>query len=372
MKKKIKIPVLNGDGISDEIMAATKKVIEAAMEKVAVIEWIDLDIGEQALAKHGSPLPDATMKVLLHHDEENFNVAIKGPANTPEGTGYRSVNVQLRNLLEQFACIRPIKYMEGMPSNLKDPSKIDMIIFRENMEDLYAGFEYGPEHSRTNDIIKFVNERVNTYFDPTKTAVGLKLISFKNTHRLMRKAILFAEENGRKKITVVAKANIMKETDGLFVRVCEQIFNNERSVDSKLTLESMHIDDVAQTMVTNPERFDIIVTENLYGDILSSLAAGLIGGVQYCPGVNSGNTFSIFEATHGTAPSITGKNIASPIALILSGAMMLNHMGYKDQGDAINYAVAEYFKNPLVTETDRIGTYISGISKSFAMSPVLK
>lgn len=368
MKKKIKIPVLNGDGISDEIMAATKKVIEAAMEKVAVIEWIDLDIGEQALAKHGNPLPDEVIKALRQYKEEGFSVAIKGPSNTPDGKGYTSVNVGLRNIFDLFACIRPVKYTDGMPNNLKDPSKIDMVIFRENIEDLYAGIQFAPGSVNGETIINMPDVHLRKNND-SKIALGLKVISFKNTDRLMRKVIEYAKENGRKKITVAAKSNILKETDGLFVDVCKAAFDD---CGQNLEFESMHIDAVACMLIKNPSHFDIIVTQNQYGDILSSEAAGLVGGENYCPGVNTGYGFAIFEATHGTAPSIAGKNIASPIALILSGAMMLNHMGYKDQGDAINYAVAEYFKNPLVTETDRIGTYISGISKSFAMSPVLK
>ncbi len=360
------IPVLNGDGISDEIMAATKHVIETVMHAGNTkIEWIDLHMGEHALEKFGTALdPNITTIVAKH------GVAIKGPSTTPDGTGYRSVNVELRKSLNLFACIRPVKYFNDSVSPIKKSGNVDMVIFRENLEDLYAGVEFEAESNMANEILGLaMGHEYDKFYRP---AVGLKLISVPNTVQLMMQAVKYARAYGRKKITVVAKANIMKYTDGLFVEVCEDVFKADvfNTNDHGLTFESKHIDAVAEEMPARPELYDVIVTENVYGDILSSLAGGLIGGVRFCPGVNMNESIAVFEATHGTAPTIAGKNLANPIALILSAEMMLRHLKYENEANAIAKAIRDYFgefenEKDFPSRTRQVGQYIAEASKNY-------
>ncbi len=358
--KTLTIPVLNGDGISDEIMAATKHVLGTIMHAGATkIEWIDLHMGEHALKKFGSALhPNITNIVAKHR------VAIKGPSTTPDGIGYRSVNVELRKNLNLFACIRPVKNFRDSLSPLKKPQGVDMVIFRENLEDLYAGVEFEAGSAKAEEILRLaMGDEYNEFYKP---AVGLKLISAIHTLQLIRQAVKYARDYGRKKITVVAKANIMKYTDGLFTAVCEDVLKTN---DHGLIFESKHIDAVAEEMPARPELYDIIVTENVYGDIVSSLAGGLIGGVRFCPGVNMNESIAVFESTHGTAPTIAGKNLANPIALILSAEMMLRHLKYENEANALAKAIEDYFENDdhFSLGTKEVGQYIAETARNYVV-----
>ncbi len=347
----MKIAILNGDGISSEIIAEMKKVVDAAFDNNSPIEWTTLPIGRNALEKHGEALPKFVLEELARH-----TVAIKGPAETPESAGYRSVNVELRKHFQLHACIRPIRISSRELSQIKRNENVDFVIFRENLEDLYAGIEFGSETEEDRVAVAEILKAAKVEYKDTTVAIGLKTITSHNSSNLMCMALEYARANGRKKITVVAKANIMKKTDGLFVKSCQAMFDE---YGQGLELEFLHVDDVAEKMITGPRHFDVIVTENVYGDILSSLGAGIIGGVQNCPGANIGENFALFEATHGTAPSIAGKNIASPVALILSAEMMLRHLQYKTEADAIRESIDDFlskdgqFHIAVTTTTDR-------------------
>jgi isocitrate dehydrogenase len=358
-KQPLVVPILNGDGISDEIMHATKFVVESILEaRGRKVEWIELQMGEHALKEFGSPLPERNLSIIAIH-----GVALKGPSTTPDGVGYRSVNVLLRNRLNLYACIRPVKVVRESLSPLKNSKGIDMVIFRENLEDLYAGVEFRAGSEMANRLLKVADTMEAGDRIIASTAVGLKLISKMNTEQLMKKAIEYAIAHDRKKITVVAKANIMKFTDGLFVATCEEVFNTSDTKD--LIFESQHIDAVSERIVMKPQDYDVIVTENVYGDILSSLAGGTIGGVLYCPGANMGDNIGVFEATHGTAPGIAGKNIANPVALLLSAEMMLRYLKLNDEANALQKGIEDYFaeEDNASMGTSDIGEYIAGAAK---------
>jgi isocitrate dehydrogenase (NAD+) len=320
-KKSLTIPVYNGDGISDEIMAVTKHVLEQIFKAsgLPAIEWIDVYIGKAGEAMYGNALAPLVLETVSEHA-----VGIKGPTETPKGFNSRhSVNVLLRKMGDFYMIVRPIK-----------GDNVDLVFIREGIEDLYAGIGAmpGSRHAlNTLDIFHYQK------FSKT-AAVGIKVISIENTERLMRKAIEYAENNGRRKITVATKPAIMKETDAVFNDACK---NAHAQSGADVELEFLNVDDLAPKLITHTSEFDMIVTQNVYGDILSSMAGAFIGGVGYCPGGNFSDTGAIFEATHGTAPDIAGKGIASPIALLMSAEMMLRYLDYRDEADALAAAVAD-------------------------------
>jgi len=294
------VTLIEGDGIGPEISAATVRAVEAAGGKLA---WERADAGAGAVAKHGDPLPQATIDSIKRNA-----LALKGPLATPSGGGYRSVNVTLRQQFDLYANVRPAKTIAGVPSRY---TNVDLVIVRENTEDLYAGVEH--------------------YVDPRRTAAeSIAIITRFGSERVITYAFEYARAHGRKKVTLVHKANILKMSNGLFLDTGKEIAKKY----PEIAFDDMIVDATAMKLVTQPERFDVIVTMNLFGDILSDLTAGLIGGLGVAPASNIGNdNYAMFEAVHGTAPDIAGKGIANPTALMLSAAMLLDHV---DQRDAAN------------------------------------
>ncbi|MCX7795546.1 MAG: isocitrate/isopropylmalate dehydrogenase family protein [bacterium] len=307
---KYKISLIRGDGTGPEIMEAVMLVLN----KTGLdIEWEECIAGEEALEKYGTPIPEETIESIKRN-----GVALKGPITTPVGTGFRSVNVALRQELKLFANVRPVKSFEGVPSRY---SNIDLIVVRENTEDLYAGVEH--------------------YVDEDKTcAESIRIITKKASERIIRFAFNYARENGRKKVTAVHKANIMKFTDGLFLDTAREVAKDFPEIE----FEDRIVDNMAMQLVKNPENFDVIVTTNLFGDILSDLCAGLVGGLGLAPGANIGEEYAVFEAVHGSAPKYKGQYKVNPTAVLLASAMMLGYLGEKEWERRIVQAVAETIK----------------------------
>lgn len=297
------ITILPGDGIGPEVSDATKKVLEAAG---AEIEWEDVEAGNQAMEKFGTPLPENVFELIKKN-----KVALKGPITTPIGEGFQSVNVTLRKELNLYANVRPINSIYGYSQRFVD---VDMVIVRENTEDLYSGLEH--------DIAPGV-------------AQTLKIITSAASERIAKFAFEYAKKNGRKRVQAVHKANIMKKSDGLFLRSCRIIAEQYKSIE----YQEIIVDNCAMQLVIRPEQFDVLVMANLYGDIISDLGAGLVGGLGLVPGINYGDDIAVFEAVHGSAPDIAGKNIANPLALILSAELMMRHLGEDHVANHIKHAV---------------------------------
>lgn len=299
------ITLIPGDGIGPEIAGSLKRVFAAAK---ANITWETEMAGAEAFEKTGAYLPDSLFQSL-----EKNKIGIKGPVTTPIGEGFRSVNVELRKKYDLYANIRPVKNI-GVVDCLFD--KVDLIIFRENTEDLYAGIEeqVSPEEARS-----------------------IKVITRKKSARIIKKAFDYAEETGEKKVTVVTKANIMKLSDGLFLKTAREVAEDYPNI----TLEEVLVDNMCMQLVMHPEKYKVIVTENLYGDILSDLAAGLVGGLGLIPGANIGDEMAIFESVHGSAPDIAGKDMANPTAMLQTGVMLLRYIGKKKEAALIEGALEE-------------------------------
>ena len=303
---KYRITLIRGDGTGPEIIEATMLVLNATGLD---IEWEECLAGEGAIEKYGTPIPDETIESIKKN-----KVALKGPITTPIGTGFRSVNVAMRQELKLFANLRPVKSFIGVPSKYEN---VDLVIVRENTEDLYAGVEH--------------------YVDEDKTAAeSIRIITKKASERIVRFAFNYARENNRKKVTAVHKANIMKFTDGLFLDVAKKVAEEFLDIE----FEDKIVDNMAMQLVKNPENFDVIVTTNLFGDILSDLCAGLVGGLGLAPGANIGENTAIFEAVHGSAPKYKGLYKVNPTAVILASAMMLGYLGEKDWERRIVNAVS--------------------------------
>jgi isocitrate dehydrogenase (NAD+) len=305
-----KITLIPGDGIGPSIAEVTVRVIEAAGVK---IEWETVEAGLPAIDKYKDPLPPHVLDSI-----RLTNVALKGPLTTPVGSGFRSVNVALRKEFDLYANVRPAHSFEGVASRYAD---IDLIVIRENTEEFYAGIEH--------------------YIDPQRSAAEtIGVVTRSGSERIIRYAYEYARKHKRKKVTTVHKANILKYTGGLFLEVARKV--GEEYAD--LVTEDKIVDNMAMQMVINPHQFDVIVTTNLFGDILSDLSSGLVGGLGLAPGVNIGYNAAIFEAVHGSAPDIAGKNIANPSALVLAGVMMLRHLGEDAAAERIERAVAEVIR----------------------------
>jgi len=300
------VTLIEGDGIGPEISAATVRAVEAAGGKLT---WERADAGAGAVAKHGDPLPQATIDSIKRNA-----LALKGPLATPSGGGYRSVNVTLRQQFDLYANVRPAKTIAGVPSRY---TNVDLVIVRENTEDLYAGVEH--------------------YVDPRRTAAeSIAIITRFGSERVITYAFEYARAQGRKKVTLVHKANILKMSNGLFLDTGKEVAKKYPDI----AFDDMIVDATAMKLVTQPERFDVIVTMNLFGDILSDLTAGLIGGLGVAPASNIGNdNYAMFEAVHGTAPDIAGKGIANPTALMLSAAMLLDHVEQRDAAGRLRKGV---------------------------------
>ena len=317
-----RITLIPGDGTGPEITAATKRVIEATGVD---IEWEVQHAGVDVLAEKGTPLPDEVLASIRRN-----KVALKGPITTPIGTGFRSVNVALRQALNLYACVRPCKSYPGVRSRYTD---VDIVLVRENTEDLYAGVEFDAETPEAKKIIGMAPEGK---IDPA-AAISIKPISRTGSERIIRYAFEYARRHGRRKVTAVAKANIMKFTDGLFYRVGREIAKEYEGI---IEYNEVLVDALCMQLVQRPENFDVLVMPNLYGDIVSDVCAGLVGGLGVAPGANIGTEAALFEPTHGSAPKYKGQNKVNPCAMILSGVLMLRHLGEDEAADRLEEAVA--------------------------------
>jgi len=318
------VTFMPGDGIGPEIAEATRRVIEATGVK---FNWDVQEAGLAVFEKEGTPLPDRVIESL-----KRTKVGIKGPITTPVGTGFRSVNVTLRQTLDLYCCLRPCKTYPGVRTRYEN---IDLVIFRENTEDLYAGIEFEKGSEGAKGLIEFVKAHGGKKISPN-AGISIKPISVEGTERIVRAAFQYARDNGRKKVTSVHKANIMKFSDGLWLEVSRQVAKEFPDI----AFEDRIIDALCMQLVQFPEKFDILVLPNLYGDIVSDLCAGIVGGLGLAPGSNIGTMGAIFEATHGSAPDIAGQNRANPTAMMLSGALMLNYLGEKDASRRLESAIA--------------------------------
>jgi isocitrate dehydrogenase (NAD+) len=319
------ITLIPGDGIGPEVTEATVKVLEATGIE---FHWELAFGGDRAQDMYGTPLPE----YLLDSIRRN-RVALKGPITTPVGSGFRSVNVALRKKLDLYACLRPCKSYPGAPSIHKD---VDIVVVRENTEDLYMGIEYRRETPEAARLVRFIAEESGDRVNPN-SSFSIKVISQSASIRIVKYAFDYARANGRKKVTAVHKANILKYTDGLFLSTAADVAKDYPDIQ----FESHIVDSMCSQLVRSPQSHDVLVLPNLYGDIVSELCAGLIGGLGLAPGANIGDEIAVFEPTHGSAPKYTGQNKVNPMAMILSGALMLRHIGEIETADRVESAVAQ-------------------------------
>jgi isocitrate dehydrogenase (NAD+) len=324
------VTLITGDGVGPELAAAAQKCIDTTGVK---INWDIQEAGVDVMERTGTPLPDSVLASVRH-----TKCALKAPITTPVGTGFRSINVHLRQELGLFACIRPCKYYPGVRT-FYDKANLDIVLFRENTEDLYAGIEFERGAPKTAELIAHINalaegRKISTGGD--ETGVSIKPISVSATERIVKAAFDYARENKRKKVTSVHKANIMKYTDGLFLEVSRNVAKQYSDIE----FEDRIVDNMCMQLVQKPELYDVLVLPNLYGDIVSDLCAGLVGGLGVAPGANIGPEGAVFEATHGSAPKYKGQNKVNPVAVILSGMLMLRYLKEFDAADRLEQAVA--------------------------------
>lgn len=318
------ITLVPGDGTGPEIIEAAARCIEASGVKIS---WDIQHAGVDIMEKEGTPLPQKVIESIARN-----KVALKGPITTPVGTGFRSVNVALRHALDLYACVRPCKTYQGVNSMY---SGIDLVIVRENKEDLYAGIEYKFDEPAAAELIAFIEKHSRKKLS-SRTGISIKPISVENSERIVEYSFQYAIQNKRKKVTAVHKANIMKHTDGLFLEIARSVAKRYPQIE----FEDRIVDNMAMQLVQKPQNYDVLVLPNLYGDILSDLCAGLIGGLGVAPGANIGAGCAVFEATHGSAPKYKGLNKVNPCAVILSGVLMLRHIGEHQAAARLENAVA--------------------------------
>ena len=320
----VDVTLVTGDGIGPEIAEAARRCIDAAG---AEVNWDMAEAGTDVMERTGTPLPDATVESIKKN-----GVALKAPITTPVGTGFRSINVHLRQSLDLYACLRPCKSYPGVRSRYSD---IDLVVVRENTEDLYAGIEFELAKDDTAEIIDWINKHSARKIR-SDSGVSIKPISVSATERIVGFAFDYARKTGRKKVTSVHKANIMKFSDGLWLDVSRRVAKKYPDIE----FEDRIVDNMCMQLIQKPELYDVLVLPNLYGDIISDLCAGLVGGLGVAPGGNIGDNTAIFEATHGSAPKYKGQNKVNPTALILSGVMMLRHLGKMAEAEKLDSAVA--------------------------------
>ena len=336
-----RITLIPGDGIGPEVTDAARHVMEATGVDV---DWDVQEAGAAVIEKEGTPLPDRVLESI-----RASRTALKGPITTPVGTGFRSVNVALRQELDLFAAVRPSRHYPGVPT--RHPG-VNVVVIRENTEDLYQGIEFErgtSELRRLSDLL----ERLTGFRVPEDAGVTLKPISVTGTRRIVRFALDFARRHGRKHVTVGHKANIMKFSDGVFLATAEDI---DRAEYPDVQMNEMQVDEMAMWLAWEPEVFDVLLLPNLYGDIVSDLCAGLVGGLGLAPGANLGWEYNVFEPVHGSAPDIAGKGLADPVAMILTAALMLRHLSRGEEADRVEAAVAAVLEAGVVRTRDLGGT----------------
>jgi isocitrate dehydrogenase len=355
--------IIWGDGIGPDITRASMRIWDAAVQTVyggsRHVAWMRLYAGEEAVAMYGNPLPPDTLNAI-----KEFTVAIKGPLTTPVGGGFRSLNVTLRQELDLYACVRPVKWYPGVPSPLREPHKVDVVIFRENTEDVYAGIEWQSGTEQAVKVIRLLNQNMGTHISEA-AGIGIKPITEFGTKRLVRKAIQYALDNGRASVTFMHKGNIQKYTEGAFVKWGYELARQEfgdvtiteeeagaqgaRSAKGKLVIKDRIADIMFQQMLLRPDEYDVIATPNLNGDYLSDAVAAEVGGVGIAPGANIADYVAVFEATHGTAPKYANLDKMNPGSLLLSGVMMLEYIGWKEAAQAIINAYVKTVGQKIVT-----------------------
>ncbi|WP_163971612.1 NADP-dependent isocitrate dehydrogenase [Oceanobacillus halotolerans] len=375
------VPFIEGDGTGPDIWAAARRVIEAAVEKAyngtKQIEWLEVYAGQKAFDKTGEWLPNETLEKI-----DEYKIAIKGPLTTPIGGGIRSLNVALRQELDLFTCLRPVRYFTGVPSPVKRPEDVDMVIFRENTEDIYAGIEWQNGSDEVKKVISFLQDEmgVNNIRFPETSGIGVKPVSEEGTKRIVRSSIEYALNEGRKSVTLVHKGNIMKFTEGAFknwgYEVAEQEFGDkvftwaeyDRIVEKegkdaankaqdealaagKILVKDSIADIFLQQILTRPKEFDVVATMNLNGDYISDALAAQVGGIGIAPGanINFQTGHAIFEATHGTAPKYAGMDKVNPSSVILSAVLMLEHLGWREAADLITKSMDKTIASKVVT-----------------------
>ena len=358
------IPFIEGDGTGRDIWKASQLVFDAAVEKVSKgsrkVVWYEVFAGEKAFQRFGSWLPDDTLTAI-----QEFRISIKGPLTTPVGGGIRSLNVTLRQVLDLYACVRPVRYFDGVPSPVKHPEKLSVVVYRENTEDVYAGIEWPAGSPEAQKVIAFLEKELGKKVRPD-SGIGIKPISITATKNLVRRAIQYALENNRRSVTLVHKGNIMKYTEGAFRDWGYELAREEfasRTVteeevttkydfkvpEGKLLIKDRIADSMLQQILTRPDEYDVIATPNLNGDYLSDACAAQVGGLGIAPGANIGDGCAVFEATHGTAPKYADKDVINPGSVLLSGCMMFEHMGWRDVAKTIEDAFAKTIQQKKVT-----------------------
>nr|MBN2276945.1 isocitrate dehydrogenase (NADP(+)) [candidate division Zixibacteria bacterium] len=358
------IPVIEGDGIGRDIMKATRRVVDAAVQKAykgkKKIAWMDVYAGENANKLYKEWLPQETFDAISY-----YYVALKGPLTTPIGGGFRSLNVTLRQVLNLYACVRPVRYFQGVPSPVTNPEKMDIVIFRENTEDVYAGIEWKKGTKEAKQVISFLNTKMKRNIR-TDSGIGIKPISVKGTRQLVRKAIQYAIDRKLRSVTLVHKGNIMKYTEGAFrdwgYKLAKSVFPRVTITEDelwskykgkqpkgKIVIKDRIADSMFQQILTRTDEYDVLATPNLNGDYLSDAAAAQVGGLGMAPGANIGDYIGLFEATHGTAPKYADKDMVNPGSLILSAVMMLEYLGWNKAADMVTKSVETTIKKKTVT-----------------------
>jgi isocitrate dehydrogenase len=358
------IPYIEGDGVGPDIWRASVRVFDAAVQKSykgkKKVQWLEVYAGEKAFQRKGEWAPEETIEAI-----REYKVSIKGPLTTPVGGGIRSINVLLRQILDLYACIRPVRYIPGTPSPVKHPEKVDMVVFRENTEDVYAGIEWKEGTEEASRIRLFLEREMGKKIRED-SAIGIKPISRYGTKRLVRRAIQYALSHGRKSVTIVHKGNIMKFTEGAFrdwgYEIAREEFRDKILPESelgdrkmknpprgKIFLKDRIADAMFQQILLRPEDYDVLATPNLNGDYISDALAAQVGGLGMAPGGNIGDRAAVFEATHGTAPKYAGKDMINPGSLILSGAMMFDYLGWTEVRKRIVKALEKTISKKIVT-----------------------
>ncbi len=354
------IPYIEGDGIGSDITKATLPVVDAAVKKAysgsRKINWFEIYAGEKANDKYGSYMPDETLELI-----KKYKVVLKGPLTTPVGGGIRSLNVFLRQYFDLYACVRPVKYYDGVVAPVKNPEKMDVVIFRENTEDVYAGIEWQKDTDEAKTVINFIKEKFDIDIR-SDSGIGIKPISEFGSKRLVRSAIKYAVDNNRRSVTLVHKGNIMKFTEGAFknwgYEVAKDEFGDKIIFESdingsvpsdKIVIKDRIADNMFQQILTRADEYDVIATTNLNGDYLSDACAAQVGGLGMAPGANIGDDIAIFEATHGTAPKYAGLDKVNPSSLILSAKLMLEFLGWNEAAKLIETGISNAIKQKRVT-----------------------
>ena len=358
------IPYIEGDGVGPDIWKASVRVFDAAIEKAyggkRRVEWLEVYAGEKAYQLKGEWAPEETIKAI-----REYKIGIKGPLTTPVGGGIRSINVSLRQRLDLYACIRPVRYFSGTPSPMKHPEKVDMVVFRENIEDVYAGMEWEAGSQEALKLREFLEKELGKKVRKD-SGIGIKPISRFGTRRLVRRAIQYALSHGRKSVTLVHKGNIMKFTEGAFrdwgYELAEEEFGNQIVLESelgeagqsnilsgKLVIKDRIADAMFQQILLRPEEYEVLATPNLNGDYISDALAAQVGGLGMAPGANIGDEAAVFEATHGTAPKYANQDMINPGSLLLSGAMMFDYLGWSEAAQRIIHSLEKTISQKIVT-----------------------